>query len=86
MDLRLLLRVRSTPCQNEVSVTTTLSTKKHETGFRSINNYILGKELGQGTSGEVHPQSALTYPPSLLTLDARRSTSVFTWKRSTVTR
>ena len=40
--------------QNEVSVTTTLSTKKHETGYRCINNYIVGKELGQGTSGEVN--------------------------------
>ncbi len=51
--------------QNEVSVTTTLSTKKHETGYRCINSYIVGKELGQGTSGEVR---FYRYPSQVLVM------------------
>lgn len=38
----------------EVSVSTTLSMKKLESGYRLINKYIVERELGKGTFGEVY--------------------------------
>ncbi len=39
---------------SEVSVSTTLSMKKLESGYRVINKYIVERELGKGSYGEVY--------------------------------
>jgi CRP-like cAMP-binding protein len=44
----------STAGQNEVNVSTTLSMKKLESGYRLINKYIVERELGKGSFGEVY--------------------------------
>lgn len=47
-------RTSSMGFNSEVSVSTTLSVKKLESGFKLINKYIVERELGKGSFGEVY--------------------------------
>jgi predicted Ser/Thr protein kinase len=44
----------STPHSGEVSVSTTLSMRKLESGSRVVNKYIVERELGKGSFGDVY--------------------------------
>jgi predicted Ser/Thr protein kinase len=48
------IRSRTSSQQTEVNVSTTLSMKKLESGSRVINKYVIDRELGKGSFGEVY--------------------------------
>jgi CRP-like cAMP-binding protein len=47
-------RTAASPAASEVSVSTTLSMRKLESGSRVVNKYIVEKELGKGSFGDVY--------------------------------
>lgn len=48
------LKTRAPSYISEVSVVSTLSMRKLDTGYRVINKYVVEKEIGRGACGEVY--------------------------------
>lgn len=54
MQRRMSSRTRTTSSLSEVTVSSTLSMRKLDTGTKVINKYIVQRELGKGSFGEVY--------------------------------